>query len=456
MEVKETPRPVTRQTRSRETIPVTLIVGLGQTGLSCARYLYAQGENIVLNDSRGSPPGLAALRRELPDVPVYLGRFEPAAFRRAQRVVVSPGVALTQPLIETALNAGKPVVGDIEIFAAHATAPVVAITGSNGKSTVTSLVADMATTSGRRAGAGGNLGPPALDLLSAAMSEIYILELSSFQLETTASLTPVAATVLNISPDHMDRYPNLRAYAAAKERVFRGCGVMVINRDDPMVAAMADPERHTIGFTIGLPTADDLGIRDQCLYRGQQRLIPISELGLEGQHNVANALAALAIGYAIGLNPQAMLESLKRFKGLAHRCEVVAEHDGVRWLNDSKATNIGATVAAVRGIASHGPLVLIAGGEGKGADFSPLRVAMDNVRAVVLIGRDAGLIEAAIKGVCPIHHADSLPDAVTIAARLALAGDSVLLSPACASFDMFDNYAARGQAFKDLVAEHIS
>ena len=409
----------------------------------------------MLTDSRETPPELAVFRREFSDVPIHLGRFDPALFNHAARVLVSPGVALTEPALELVLDAGKEVFGDIELFARDVQAPVVAITGSNGKSTVTTLLADMAKGSGKRTSSGGNLGPPALDLLSDTTTELYVVEMSSFQLESTSSLTPVAATVLNISPDHMDRYPNLDAYAAAKQRVFRGDGVMVINRDDKKVVAMADAGRPTIGFTLGPPSDDDYGIREQCLWHGEQRLLPIAELGLEGDHNIINALAALALGSAIDLRPNAMLESLKRFKGLPHRCELVAEYQGVRWLNDSKATNIGATIAAVRGISSHGPLILIAGGEGKDADFSPLREALGNTRAVVLIGRDAGLIEAAIQGVCPIHHADTLEAAVTKASVLAISGDAVLLSPACASFDMFENYEARGRAFKELVGECV-
>ena len=464
MEVKDKPRQSEKATRSRGIVesmsldskPMTLVVGLGRTGLSCARHLFAKGENVVLTDTRDTPPELAALRGELPDIPVHLGRFDDLLFEQAARLVVSPGVSLTEPVIEAALSAGKPVVGDIELFAQQEKAPVVAITGSNGKSTVTSLLAEMAVAAGMRAVAGGNLGPPALDLLAAHDTELFVLELSSFQLETTASLESAAATVLNVTADHMDRYRGLSAYASAKRRVFRGQGVMVVNRDDPTVAAMADPDRATIGFTLKPPRHEDYGVRKFCLCRGEETLLPITALSLEGDHNVANALAALALGSAVDLPLDAMLETLTRFKGLAHRCELVASRRGVRWLNDSKATNVGATVAAVSGVSSRGPVILIAGGEGKDADFSPLRDAMNGVRAVILIGRDAPLIEHAISGVCPIYHADSMLAAVTKANDLASHGDSVLLSPACASFDMFDNYEMRGQVFKDIVRTRLS
>ena len=474
MEVKEKRRQTTKRMTSRSDLDpsrldshrvdsrpldlasATLVVGLGRTGISCARYLRARNENIVLSDSREVPPELETIRHEFPGVPIHLGKFDSSLFEQASRIVVSPGVALTEPAIEAALEAGIPVYGDIELFANETQVPVVAITGSNGKSTVTTLVADMAKRSGKRVRAGGNLGPPALELLADSADELFVLELSSFQLETTSSLTPVAATVLNISPDHMDRYPDLASYAAAKRRVFRGSGVMVINRDDQAVLAMSDPSRRSIGFTLGPPQDEDFGVREGWLCRGDARLLPINELGLEGGHNVPNGLAALALGSVIGLDGKAMLESLARFKGLPHRCEFVAERDGVRWLNDSKATNIGATVAAVTGIASRGPVVLLAGGEGKDADFSLLRDAVSEVRAVILFGRDAGLIEQAIDGACPVHRAGSLRDAVTKAAALASRGDHVLLSPACASFDMFENYEARGEAFKTLVREQLS
>ena len=289
MEVKEKRRQTAKGMSSRPNIDskrvdstsvdlasATLVVGLGRTGISCVRYLYARGENIVLTDSRVAPPELEVFRHEFPDVPAHLGRFDKSLFEHAARVVVSPGVALTEPAIEAALNAGIPVCGDIELFAREAKAPIVAITGSNGKSTVTTLLADMAERSGKRVDAGGNLGPPALELLSRTASDLFVLEVSSFQLETTSSLTPVAATVLNISPDHMDRYTDLASYAGAKQRVFRGNGVMVINRDDQEVVAMCDPRRRTIGFTLGPPAGEDFGVREQWLCRGDLRLLPIT------------------------------------------------------------------------------------------------------------------------------------------------------------------------------------
>ena len=270
----------------------TLIVGIGRTGLSCARYLRQQGANIVFTDSRESPPMLLEIRQEFPDVPLYLGKFRPSLFESASRVVVSPGVPLTEPAIEAAQNAGRPVFGDIELFANQVRAPVAAITGSNGKSTVTTLLAAMATASGRRIRSGGNLGPPALDLIGDESTALYVLEVSSFQLETTSSLSPAVSAVLNVTPDHMDRYPNLQAYAAAKQRVYRGNGVMVINRDDENVVAMMEPGRPTLGFTLGPPSGDDFGVRENHLCRGEKYLLAIEEVALKGDHNIKNVLAA--------------------------------------------------------------------------------------------------------------------------------------------------------------------
>jgi UDP-N-acetylmuramoylalanine--D-glutamate ligase len=437
--------------------PATLIVGLGKTGLACARYLARCGIGFAVTDSRPEPPGLAELRATLPEVPLYLGGFAEEAFAAAQRIVLSPGVALRESAVAAAAARGVAIVGDIELFARAADAPLVAVTGSNGKSTVTTLLGHMAAEAGRAVRVGGNLGTPALELLPAPggpAPELYVLELSSFQLETTASLDAAAATVLNLSPDHMDRYRDVAEYAAVKQRIYRGGGVAVLNADDPLVRAMAPPGRRALRFGLGAPAGEDFGLRE-CdgalwLARGEECLLPLAELRIPGLHNAANALAALALGTAVGLPMSPMLRALRAFAGLPHRTEWVGERDGVRWYNDSKGTNVGATLAALRGL--QGRVVLIAGGEGKGADFRPLRAAVaEKARAVVLIGRDAALLAAALGDVAPVVHAADLDEAVARARELARPGDSVLLSPACASFDMFTGYEHRGRVFTEAV-----
>ncbi|MFO7641697.1 MAG: UDP-N-acetylmuramoyl-L-alanine--D-glutamate ligase, partial [Candidatus Competibacteraceae bacterium] len=395
-----------------------------------------------------------------PDVPCYLGGFDPARFASAARLLVSPGVSVKTPAIAEAAARGIPVWGDIELLARLTRAPVAAITGTNGKSTVTTLLGLMAERAGIRAAVGGNLGPPALDLWLRHEWELgvppalYVLELSSFQLETTHSLNARVATVLNISPDHLDRYDSLDEYIAAKRRIFRGDGALVVNADDPVVLAMIEPRRSVLRFTLHEPEEGEFGLRrdgsETWLARGRERWIAAEELQIRGDHNLANALAALAMGQALGLRRAGMLAALREFTGLAHRTTLVRERVGVRWFDDSKGTNVGATVAAVRGLP--GPVVLIAGGDGKGQDFAPLRPALaDKGRAVVLIGRDAPSIAAALGDRVPLQPAVDLEDAVAVAARLAQPGDSVLLSPACASFDMFRNYEERGARFAAAV-----
>ncbi len=439
----------------------TLIIGLGKTGLSCARYLVARGVEVAVADSRTEPPGLAALREELPDVALFLGDYPEQAIARAELVVVSPGVALSHPALAAAAARGQDVIGDIELFAraVQGSTNVAAITGANGKSTVTTLLGQMAQAAGRTVRVGGNLGTPALELLQDSEPDLYVLELSSFQLEGTRSLNAAAATVLNITPDHMDRYRSVADYSAAKQRIFHGDGVMVLNADDPAVLAMAVPGRRVTHFTLGLPGAGDYGVRmhdgAEWLACGSETLLPVSELRIPGRHNVANALAALALGAALGLPLAAMLITLRAFAGLPHRTQWVATRDGVTWYNDSKGTNVGATLAAVSGMP--GQVVLIAGGDGKGADFTPLRAAVaQKARAVVLIGRDAPLIEAALVNAAPILHARDMDEAVQRAAAVAQPGDAVLLSPACASFDMYDNYEHRGRVFTDAVLKALA
>ena len=436
-----------------------LIVGLGATGLSCARFLTTQGAEIAITDSRPNPPSLESLRTELPDVAVFVGGFDPEAFARADCLVVSPGVSLREPLINEARARGVQILGDIEIFAHFAKAPVIAITGSNGKSTVTTLVAEMARESGLKTAMGGNIGTPALELLAEQPEpDLYVLELSSFQLETTASLEPAAAVILNISEDHMDRYSSVSDYTAAKVRIYHGGGGLVINRDDALVRAtlaMVQHGRPVVRFGLDKPGAGDFGLCEKdgeaWLCRGEECLLPERELKIKGRHNTANALAALALGEVVGLSQSAMLTVLKRFSGLPHRCQWARERQGVVWYNDSKATNVGAALAAIEGIPAR-KLVLIAGGQGKGQDFTPLREAVsEHCRAVVLLGEDASRLQQALLDTVPLIQVATLGEAVTEAAKLAQPGDAVLLSPACASFDMFKGYADRGEQFVTAV-----
>jgi len=430
-----------------------LVVGLGATGLSVARFLSSQGIKLAVADTRETPPGLAELRELLPDVAVFLGGFNAVAFDRATHLVVSPGVALETPLVKQAIRMGMPVFGDLDLFACVAGAPVIGITGSNGKSTVTTLLGMMAEADDRKVKVGGNLGTPMLDLLDGD-AELYILELSSFQLERSNFLEAKAATVLNISPDHMDRYPSIQAYANAKRRIFKGQGLMVLNADDAMVGAMAEDERRCVRFSLG-ETADAeyrLAIVDgkEWMVRGNQGILPVSELRIKGRHNVANALAAIALGDAVGLSDAAMVKAMREFSGLDHRMQWVADVGGVSFINDSKATNVGACVAALEGLS--GPVVLIAGGDGKGADFSQLVGAgAGKVRAVVLMGRDAPLLERVLSPVVDTVRVDNMMQAVASARKLAQQGDIVLLAPACASLDQYKDYQERGRIFAEAV-----
>ena len=432
----------------------TLVVGLGKTGLSCARFLARRGVPVAVTDSRSEPPALNELKQELPNLALFVGGFSTGVFEAAERLVVSPGVSVKEPLLRAAAARGVEIIGDIELFAREATAPIIAITGSNGKSTVTTLVGIMAQQAGIKVAVGGNLGEPVLDLLDDEV-ELYVLELSSFQLETTQSLYTVAATVLNVSPDHLDRYDDLAEYAAAKAKVYQGAEIGVINRDDPLVTKMAGQSAQVVGFTLAEPAPGDYGIRQHAgeswLCHGEQRLLKATELKMAGRHNLANALAALALGDAIGLPQYSMLETLRNFPGLPHRTQYLGNKRGLDWYNDSKGTNPGAAISALRGL--HQPerqsrTVLIAGGVAKGADFSELAdVIEQTARLVVLIGQDAPLIEQAISGKVPVVTAADMDEAVSLAANLAQPGDRVLLSPACASFDMFANFEARGDAF---------
>ncbi|WP_019363612.1 UDP-N-acetylmuramoyl-L-alanine--D-glutamate ligase, partial [Pseudomonas asplenii] len=410
-------------------------------------------------DTRENPPELATLRRDYPQVEVRCGELDVDFLCRADELYVSPGLALATPALQAAAARGVKLSGDIELFARNAKAPIVAITGSNAKSTVTTLVGEMAAAAGKRVAVGGNLGTPALDLLGDDI-DLYVLELSSFQLETTEQLNAEVATVLNISEDHMDRYSGLPAYHLAKHRIFRGAKQVVVNRQDALSRPLMSEGLPCWTFGLGKPDFKTFGVREENgeKYLGFefQNLMPVHELKIRGAHNQSNALAALALGHAVGLPFDAMLSSLRTFAGLEHRCQWVREHHGVNYYNDSKATNVGAALAAIEGLGADigGKLVLIAGGDGKGADFSALRApVVANCRAVVLLGRDAELLAQALGDEVPLIRVQTLDEAVQRSAELAHSGDAVLLSPACASLDMFKNFEERGRLFAQAVED---
>ena len=437
-----------------------LVVGLGKTGFSCARYLSKHGIEVAVTDSREHPPALDELQEAYPDIAVFVGGFNSDAFKRATCLIVSPGISLREPLIAEARARGVEIVGDIELFARNVNAPVIAITGSNGKSTVTSLIGEMAKAASMDVRVGGNIGVPALDLLYEPRPDLYVLELSSFQLETTDSLDASAAAILNISEDHMDRYYDLNDYTAAKAKVYYGNGTLVVNLDDERVMGTVNllrQGRALTGFTINKPNEKEFGIcnknNEDYICYGAELLLPVSKLKIKGNHNVANALAALALGQEVNIPMQAMLAALENFTGLAHRSQWVAEKNGVEWFNDSKATNVGAAIAAINGIQAN-KVILIAGGQGKGQDFEPLKdVVKDKVKHLILLGEDAELLNSELSDYTEVTFVDDLTEAVKKANEVAIGGDAVLLSPACASFDMFTGYEQRGDMFVLAVHE---
>lgn len=432
-----------------------VVIGLGITGFSCVNYLKAQGyDDIRVVDSRISPPKLEKLKEQFPEIPITLGNFNIDLLLQAKTIILSPGISLKEPKIKAAIDYGIPVIGDIELFARHVKAPVAAITGSNGKSTVTTLVAKMAEAAGLKVRVGGNLGTPALDLIDDQEPDLYVLELSSFQLETTHSLKLKAASILNVTLDHMDRYEDFAAYLKAKQSIYNHTETAVLNRDDPKSYADIKLPKNIISFGLDKPDMENFGLDDDVLTFGEKKLLSKKDLKIKGQHNIANALAALALGKALNLPWSPMLEALSSFQGLEHRCQWVRQLGDVDWYNDSKATNVGATYAAVIGLGKDisGKIVLIVGGIGKNADFSELsEVIKKYVRTLILIGKDATQIEETLKNSASIVHAKSMEEAVLKAHRCAQPHDAVLLAPACASFDMFDNFEHRGKVFTDLV-----
>jgi UDP-N-acetylmuramoylalanine--D-glutamate ligase len=447
-----------------------LVLGLGDTGLSMTRWLARQGAVVCAADTRAAPPHMPQLARELPQVEVHTGAFRREDFDAAEFIAVSPGIDPREGELASAIRRGMPVVGDVELFAQalhehKAAARVIAITGSNGKSTVTAMCGAMCAAAGHDTVMAGNIGLPVLDVMTQIedgrrMPDTFVLELSSFQLETTASLAPAAAAMLNLSEDHMDRYHRFADYAAAKARIFAGGGVQVLNRDDAHSMAMVQAGRDVSTFGFSVPRSPrEWGLRGsgvaRVLAQGDTALMPVADLPLAGLHNAANALAAGALCSAVGVSHGAMASALRAFKGLPHRVEKVNKIKDIEFYDDSKGTNVGATVAALNGMQQ--PVVLIAGGDGKGQDFSPLAaaiVATARVRAVVLIGRDAEKIARVLAptGVT-VLRADDMHAAVAAAYHAAQAGDAVLLSPACASYDMFRNYVHRAEVFVQAVAQ---
>ena len=442
-----------------------LVVGLGKTGLSCVRFFAERGVDVAVTDSRDKPAELEKLKDQYPDVAVFVGGLNEQAINSADVLIVSPGIPIRTPSIAAAIMQNKLVMGDIEVFAQCTRKPVVAITGSNGKSTVTTLLGDMARVAKRRAVVAGNIGLPVLETIDDdEQTDLYILELSSFQLETTSTLKPVAAVILNITEDHMDRYSSFAEYQAAKARIYRGAQAVIVNRDELAVSQLLNdwyevPQSYSYSTTLAATQVDFAIIQHQSqpwLAKAGTPLIPVSALKIKGNHNVSNVLAALALGTAIDLPLPAMLEAIQQFAGLPHRTQWVAEQNGVVWFNDSKATNVGATLAAVKGLAVY-RLILLMGGQGKGQDFTMLRDAFtENVKHVFLFGEDAQHIADALGDVVQHTRVKDLKQAVNEAQAMAVQGDAVLLSPACASFDMFKGYDHRGQVFTQLVHEVLA
>ncbi|MDF3840727.1 UDP-N-acetylmuramoyl-L-alanine--D-glutamate ligase [Pseudomonas citronellolis] len=436
-----------------------IVVGLGKSGMSLVRFLARQGVPFAVADTRENPPELATLRAQYPQVEVRCGELDAGFLCRASELYVSPGLSLRTPALVEAAARGVRLSGDIDLFARHAKAPIVAITGSNAKSTVTTLVGEMAAAAGKRVAVGGNLGTPALDLLADDV-ELYVLELSSFQLETCERLGAEVATCLNVSEDHMDRYDGMADYHLAKHRIFRGARQVVVNRADALSRPLIADSVPCWTFGTNKPDFKAFGLVEEggekYLAFQFEALMPVRELKIRGAHNQSNALAALALGHAVGLPFEPMLQTLREFAGLAHRCQWVGERAGVSFYDDSKATNVGAALAAIEGLGADidGKLVLLAGGDGKGADFSALREPVAKFcRAVVLLGRDAELVGAALSDETPKVRVQTLDEAVRKAAELARPGDAVLLSPACASLDMFKNFEERGRLFARAVEE---
>ena len=457
-----------------------LIIGMGQTGLSCARFLTAKGLSFDLCDTRDLLPNQADIESEFPASKMFNGELDAELLAQYQELIVSPGIAIAEPAIASALKHGSRVRGDVDIFAEYVTKPIIGITGSNGKSTVTTLVGEILTAGGHKPAVCGNIGIPVLDVLLHDDDYLcYVVELSSFQLETTHHLAAEVACVLNLSEDHMDRYDSMMAYHQAKHRVFQGCRSIVINREDTLTQPLVSTSMPKKSFGLKMAensvaaknqysialqnnaSGDD--IKHEFLMFEQQSIFPVAELKIKGRHNQLNALAAIALVESLPsdfkVSKDQLQQALSDFTGLPHRCAWVAEYNKVEYFNDSKGTNVGSTLAAIEGLASgeEKNIILIAGGVGKDQDFEPLADAcQSSVKQAVLFGRDATLIAQGLASACELEVVETLEQALTQAKTIANAGDVILFSPACASFDQFDNYVKRGEAFEKMVAAMIN
>jgi len=438
---------------------LSVVVGLGLTGLSCARFLAKHGTNFSIVDSRDNPPNIDVVRKEFPNVDIRVGELDPEYLKSAHEIVLSPGLDPKHPALQAARESGVRIRGDIDLFAEHVRAPLVAITGSNGKSTVTTLLGEMAKEAGKNVRVGGNLGTPALELLDGD-ADLYVMELSSFQLELVDMLNADVVCLLNISEDHMDRYDSKLEYLQAKQRIFRGAKTVVVNDDEPLSQPLQAQNMKLVHYGLHGLDLNKFSYSEErlgaSLMRGFETIVDVSELGMGGQHNYSNALAALAMGSAAGLPLDAMIRALKSFKGLPHRCENVRALEGVTYINDSKATNGGAAAAAISGFGARlkdtGKIVLIAGGDAKGAALKELsQPVAEYARCVIVFGEDAEVLLSAINDVVPTIRVSNLEEAVSAARAYAQQGDVVLFSPACASFDMFKNFEHRGDVFKEEV-----
>jgi len=446
-----------------------LVIGLGPTGLSCVRYLISKNIPVSVTDTREKPPKLADCQKEFPNVKIHLGKFQESVFSQASVLVVSPGMSLEEPCIAQCIKNNIPVIGDVELFVRDAKAPIVAITGSNGKSTLTTLMGDIINNAGKKAIICGNIGLPVLDAILQPTPDYYVVELSSFQLDTTYSLRAKVAVVINVSPDHMDRYATFNDYLASKQRVYMNCDNAVVNFDEKNIWEDLQFKKLPVEFTLKKPisepralasgkvceaTTAQFGLYQNYLCHGDEKCIAVSDLILQERHNNQNYLAALAMCFILQLPMESVLNTLKQFSGLAHRCQLVKSENNIAWYNDSKATNVGASIAAIESIAQRaiGRLILIAGGDSKGVDLDPLKLPVkQHVSHVILLGRDAPLLAATLLGCAEIIRVKSMNEAVSAAKKMVQPGDIVLLAPACSSLDQYENYMARGDDFTKAV-----
>ncbi len=427
-----------------------IIIGLGATGLSCARYLSIKNIPFVIADDRQNPPKLSEFQKEFSDVKIYLGEFSTALFLTATKIIISPGVSLEIPAIQSAIQKNIPVVSDIELFAQAAQKPIIAITGSNGKSTLVTLMGELIQNAGFKAIVCGNIGLPVLEAILQPIPDYYVVELSSFQLETTYSLKAKCAVVINISPDHLDRHKTEKAYLEAKKIVYQNCEYGFVNCDEKEIWDDLSFKNLPIGFTLNKPMENQWGFFDNYLCFGDKKLIAISELFLQSRHQYQNMLIALAMGTVLNLPIDNMLNTLRKFKGLAHRCQLVYSNNNIRWFDDSKATNVGAAVAGIQSIGqlSTDKIILIAGGDSKGVELNDLKLPVKQyVSDVILLGKDADKLESTLTDCARIIRVNNMKEAVQKAAHLAKSGSIVLLSPACSSLDMYSGYDARGDDF---------